>query len=162
MGHILYNSGPTGGQQNIGGVGFLACKSGKQTPHVVKFDGPSERLSTILVDYQGTRFGICAAYVPPQKHPHQINLRKSFIKTSWKRHSNEWPVTATASSEFNCPLCIKMLPTNRGIVNHCYKKLWYSVINGKYRSEINTGTTTRSSDSGRDTPAVSLSVWGLG
>ena len=65
---------------------------------------------------------------------------------------------ATATSEFKCPLGIKILPTNNGIVNHCYKKHRYSVIIGKYINEITAGTTAVSSDSGRDTPAVSLSV----
>ena len=65
---------------------------------------------------------------------------------------------ATATSEFKCTLCIKILPTNKGIVNHCYKKHRYSVIKGKYINEITAGTTARSSDSGRDTPAMSLSV----
>ena len=68
------------------------------------------------------------------------------------------PVLATATSEFKCPLCIKILPTNKGIVNHCYKKHRYSVVKGKYINEITAGTAARSSDSGRDTPAVSLSV----
>ena len=68
------------------------------------------------------------------------------------------PVLATAISEFKCPLGIEILPTNKGIVNHCYKKHRYSVIKGKYINEITAGTTARSSDSGRGTPAVSLCV----
>ena len=68
------------------------------------------------------------------------------------------PVLATATSEFKCPLCIKILPTNKGIVNHCNKKHRYSVIKGKCTNEITAGTTARSSDSGRGTSAVSLSV----
>ena len=65
---------------------------------------------------------------------------------------------ATATFNFKCPLCIKIVTTNKGIVNHCYKKHRYSVMKGKYIKEIIAGTTARSSDSGRDTPAVSLSV----
>ena len=63
---------------------------------------------------------------------------------------------ATAASEFKCPLCVEILPTNKGIVNHCYKKHSYSVIKGKHLNEITAGTIARPSDSGRATSAVSL------
>ena len=65
---------------------------------------------------------------------------------------------ATATSGFKSPLYIKILPTNKGIVNHCYKKHRYAALKEKYINETTAGTTARSSDSGRDTPAVSLSV----
>ena len=39
---------------------------------------------------------------------------------------------ATATSEFKGPLCIKIPPTNKGVVNRCYKEHRYPVIKGKY------------------------------
>ena len=86
-GHTLYNSGPAQGQQNIGGVGFLVRKSGKQTPHVVKFDGRSERLATLLVDYQGTRIGICAAYAPTEASPSD-KRKEAFYKELMETYSS--------------------------------------------------------------------------
>ena len=65
---------------------------------------------------------------------------------------------ATVTSEFKCPLCIKILPTNKRIVNHCYRRHRCSMAKGKYINATTAGTTAMSSDSGRDTPAVSLSV----
>ena len=48
----------------------------------------------------------------------------------------------------------EILPTKKGIVDHCYTKHRYSAIKGKCTNEITAGTTARSSVSGRDTPAV--------
>ena len=82
--------------------------------------------------------------------------------TQTKDHNNALsvptPVLATATSEFKCPLCIKILPTDKRIVNYCYKKPRYSVIKGKYTNKTTAGTTARSSDSGRETPAVNISM----
>ena len=113
---------------------------------------------------------ICEIFYSPLAHSTTNKLLKvlptksptKIPDTQTNDHNNALsvptPVLATATSEFKCPLCIKILPTNKGIVNHCYKKHRYSVVKGKYINEITAGTAARSSDSGRDTPAVSLSV----
>ena len=64
--HTLYNSEPTDEQRNIGGVGFLVCAGGKPAPSVVQFEARSERVATLLLDCNGTRIGICAAYSPTE------------------------------------------------------------------------------------------------
>ena len=38
-----------------------------------------------------------------------------------------------------CPLFLKVLPTRKIIVNHCYTKYRYSTIKGTYMKEITTG-----------------------
>ena len=68
------------------------------------------------------------------------------------------PMLAAGTCKVKCSLCIKILPTNKGVVNNCYKKHRYSVIKGKYINEITAGTTAKSSDRSKDTPAVSISL----
>ena len=78
-GHTLYNSGPTDEQRNIGGVGFLVCAEEKPAPSVVQFEGRSERVATLLLDYNGTRIGICAAYSPAETSQSDSN-KEAFYK----------------------------------------------------------------------------------
>ena len=78
-GHTLYNSGPTDEQRNIGGVGFLVCAGEKPAPSVVQFESRSERVATLLLDYNGTRIGICAAYSPTEASQSDSN-KEAFYK----------------------------------------------------------------------------------
>ena len=104
-GHTLYNSGPTDEQRNIGGVGFLVCAGEKPAPSVVQFEGRSERVATLLLDYNGTRIGICAAYSPTEASQSDSN-KEAFYKeltdaySSLKRKCK----VALVLGDFNCRL----------------------------------------------------------
>ena len=65
-GHTLYNSGSTGKQRNIDGVKFLVCADEKPASRVAQFESRLERAATPLLDHNGTRIGICAAYAPTE------------------------------------------------------------------------------------------------
>ena len=71
----------------MGCVGFLVCANGKQTPQVIKFDGRSERITTLLVEFLGTRNGICAAYAPT-KAPLSETQKESFYKELMEAYSS--------------------------------------------------------------------------
>ena len=77
-GHTLYNSGPTDEQRNIGGVGFLVCAGEKPAPSVIQFEGRSKRVATLLLDYNGTRIGVCAAHSPTETSQSDSN-KKSLL-----------------------------------------------------------------------------------
>ena len=60
----------------------------------------------------------------------------------------------TITSEFKCPLCIKILPTKKGMTLHCYLKHRFSVLQGMFMNKTTVGMTTRSSESRRQWASV--------
>ena len=60
--------------------GFLIHSSAeKPAPSVVQFEGRSEQVVTLLLDYNGTRIGICATYSPTEASQSDSN-KEAFYK----------------------------------------------------------------------------------
>ena len=51
---------------NLGGVGFIAYAGEKHVPRGVEFEGRLEQLATLLLNYSGTRIGVCDVYTPTE------------------------------------------------------------------------------------------------
>ena len=104
-GHTLYNSGATNDQRTNGGVGFLVCAGRDSAPHVVKFEGLSERVATLVLDHKGARFGVCAAYAPTESSPSDY-FKEIFCKELAAAYSSLKRVCKTVFvlGDFNCRL----------------------------------------------------------
>ena len=103
--HLIRFRTYRGGQQNIGGVGFLVCANEKQTPQVINFEGWPERLATLLVEFQGTRISICAAYAPTEASPSERH-KGEFYKELMKAYGSltKKSKMVLVMDDFNCRL----------------------------------------------------------
>ena len=62
------------------------CAENKPAPSVVQFEGRSERVATLLLDYNDTRIGICAAYSPTEAFQSDNN-KEAFYKELTEAYS---------------------------------------------------------------------------